>query len=68
MVMAQGKDPERIKTDIAEPKSIGHGKVMPPNTKSIKIILMYLQHMSEKVGSRLRKHHLQSDCFYIGIK
>ena len=29
---------------------------------------MYLQHMSEKVGSRLRKHRLQSDCFYIGIK
>ena len=67
-LMAQGKDPERIKTDIAEPKSIGHGKVMPPNTKSIRIILMYLQHMSEKVGSRLRKHRLQSDCFYIGIK
>ena len=67
-LMAQGKDPEKIKTDVAEPKSIGHGKVMPPNTKNIKIILMYLQHMSEKVSSRLRKHQLQSNCFYIGIK
>ncbi len=67
-LMAQGKDPENINTKIAAPKSIGHGKVMPPNTKRLKTILIYLQHMSEKVGSRLRKHSFKASHFYIGIK
>ncbi len=66
-LMAQGKDPESIKTNVAGPKSIGHGKVMPPNTRNKKIILVYLQHMSEKVGSRLRRHNLQTSKFFIGI-
>jgi DNA polymerase-4 len=67
-LMAQGKDPEKIHTHIAEPKSIGHGKVMPPNTKDIQTIKTYLQHMSEKVGSRLRRHNLKASKFYIGFR
>ena len=67
-LMAQGKDPEKIQTIIAPPKSIGHGKVMPPDTREKKVILMYLQHMSEKVGARLRKHDLRSSAFFIGLK
>ena len=65
--MAQGEDPDKVTTEIKDPKSIGHGKVMPPNTTDKDIILTYLLHMSEKVAARLRRYHLQSHHFYIGL-
>jgi len=67
-LMCQGDDPDQIHMDIAPPKSLGHGKVMPPGTRDRQIILTYLQHMSEKVGRRLRKHKLESKQFFIGLK
>ena len=66
--MCQGKDPDKVQTNIKPPKSIGHGKVMPPNTTSKDTIYMYLIHMTEKVTQRLRKHALTAQCFYIGLK
>jgi len=67
-LMAQGKDPEPIQTKVKAPKSIGHGKVMPPQTSDLTTILTYFQHMSEKVVSRLRKHQFKASHFYIGLK
>jgi DNA polymerase-4 len=67
-LMAQGKDPEPVITELKDPKSIGHGKVMPPGTRDKDVLLTYFQHMSEKVGVRLRKHKFQSDSFFIGVK
>ena len=67
-LMAQGKDPEPITTVVKAPKTIGHGKVMPPGTHDLRTILIYLQHMAEKVGTRLRRHNFQSNQFFIGIK
>jgi DNA polymerase-4 len=67
-LMAQGKDPEPMNINVAEPKSIGHGKVMPPQTDDLNTILTYFQHMSEKVGARLRKHHFKASRFFIGLK
>jgi len=67
-LMAQGKDPEPVQTIVKAPKTIGHGKVMPPQTKELATILTYFQHMSEKVGSRLRKHQFKAHHFYIGLK
>lgn len=67
-LMAQGRDPEPVISHIKDPKTIGHGKVMPPGTDNKQTVLTYFQHMSEKVGSRLRKHGFQSDKFFIGIK
>ena len=32
------------------------GKVVPPDTRDRKVLLIYLLHMSEKVGARLRRH------------
>ena len=66
--MCQGKDPEEVKNNIKVPKTIGHGKIMPPNTQSKNIIYMYLIHMSEKVAHRLRKNTLCSQKFLIGLK
>lgn len=67
-LMAQGRDPEPVITTVKEPKSVGHGKVMPPGTRDMNTILTFFQHMSEKVGARLRKHHFLSDTFFIGLK
>jgi len=67
-LMAQGKDPDIVRSNVQAPKTIGHGKVMPPQTKDLTTILTYFQHMSEKVAARLRKHHFKASHFYIGLK
>jgi len=67
-LMAQGKDPEPVTTSVKPPKTVGHGKVLPPGTKDKAVILTYFQHMSEKVGLRLRKHGFQSKHFAIGMR
>ena len=66
--MCQGADPAPLQTNVPPPKSIGHGKVMPPNTQDKQVLLLYLLHMSEKVASRLRRHSLQAQKFYIGLR
>jgi len=66
--MAQGLDPDQVHTTVAPPRSIGHGKVMPPNTTSIEVIKTYLWHMAHKVAQRLRKHDLQASRFYIALR
>jgi DNA polymerase-4 len=67
-LMAQGLDPLPVHTAVAPPKSIGHGKVMPPATRDREIILMYLEHMSFKVTVRLRRYQLASRIFFIGLR
>ena len=66
--MCQGKDPDKVVTTIAPPKSIGHGKVIPPNTRSLQVLLTFLLHMSEKVGARLRRHDMVAQTFSIGLR
>ena len=65
--MCQGEDPDKVYTEVNPPKSIGHGKVMPPNTKDENTLLIYLLHMCEKVAARLRRYDLQANHFYIGL-
>ena len=65
--MAQGLDPDPIRQSVAAPKSIGHGKVMPPNTKSLTTVKMYFHHMAEKVAARLRKHEFEAKSYFIGL-
>lgn len=66
--MCLGQDPDPVRVTVAPPKSMGHGKVMPPNTRDRSVILSYLSHMAEKVAYRLRQHHMVAQQFYIGIK
>lgn len=65
--MAQGLDPDPIRTTVPPPKSVGHGKIMPPATTSRAVIATYLLHMTEKVTARLRKHDLEAQTFFIGV-
>ncbi|MFN2348582.1 MAG: DNA polymerase IV [Thioalkalivibrio sp.] len=67
-LMAQALDPAPVETRIAPPKSMGHGKVMPPGTKARSEILTYLEHMGFKLGTRLRRHDMVAQRFFIGLR
>jgi DNA polymerase-4 len=67
-LMAQGLDPAPVRLEVEPPKSMGHGKVMPPDTRDPQKLSTYLQHMAEKVASRLRRHDMQASLFFIGLK
>lgn len=64
--MCQGEDPDPLHIEILAPKSMGHGKVMPPNTTDEMVMLIYLQHMCEKLAARLRQSGMQAQHFYMG--
>ncbi len=66
--MCQGRDPSPVKANIAAPKSVGHGKVVPPATTDKEVLLTYLLHMSEKVACRMRRHQLLASQFFIGLR
>lgn len=65
--MCQGADPDPVHTLVANPKSMGHGKVMPPNTTSQTIVEAFLMHMCEKLGARLRHHQFRAQHFFAGL-
>jgi DNA polymerase-4 len=65
--MCQGQDPDKVQIHVPAPKSIGHGKVVPPGTRERDVLMTYLLHMSEKVGMRLRRHQMQARSFWIGL-
>jgi DNA polymerase-4 len=67
-LMAQGLDPEPVKTQIPDIQTLGHGKVLPPNCQDINAILTFLRHMAHKVGERLRRNQLAADQFLIGFR
>lgn len=66
--MCQGEDPDPVQVNVPPPKSIGHGKVMPPDTRDCEVILTYLLHMSEKVGARLRRHDMVASRFLVALR
>ncbi len=65
--MCQGADPEPVQMNVPAPRTIGHGKIMPPNTTDPVVIETYLLHMSEKVAGRLRRHNMRAKKFFIGL-
>jgi len=67
-LMAQGLDPDKVQVNVKAPKTMGHGKNMPPETKKKHIILTYFQHMAEKLAARLRLYGFQAKQFWIGLK
>jgi DNA polymerase-4 len=67
-LMCQGLDPEPVIQSVPAPKSIGHGKIMPPGTKDLEVIKIYLIHMAAKVAGRLRRHQYHASHFFIGLR
>jgi DNA polymerase-4 len=66
--MCQGADPEPVQIQVPHPKSMGHGKVLPPHTREKIVIETYLRHMCEKLAARLRAHHFQAQHFFAGVR
>lgn len=66
--MCQGADPDPVITAVPQPKSMGHGKVMPPNTRNPQVVNTYLMHMCEKLATRLRHHHFHAQHFFAGVR
>lgn len=66
-LMAQGLDPDETHTTVPPPKSMGHGKIMPPATADRTVLNTYMLHMSEKIGARLRKHEMEAQHFFVGL-
>jgi len=64
----QGKDPAKIENDIADPKSLGHGKVLPPHTNDETTLHIFLSHMAHKVAARLRRNKLKAKNYSIGMR
>lgn len=64
--MCQGADPDPVRPHVPDPKSMGHGKVIPPNTTDRDTVLTYLLHMSEKLAARLRRHDMKAQRFFRG--
>ncbi len=67
-LMCQGADPDPVQVKVPTPKSMGHGKVMPPRTRDPAVIETYLMHMCEKLGARLRHHHYHAKHFFVGLR
>lgn len=67
-LMCQGLDPDGLHPNVPPPKSIGHGKVLPPATRDREVLLTFLQHMSEKVGARLRRYDMEAQRLLIALK
>jgi DNA polymerase IV len=65
--MYQGADPDPVHTIVANPKSMGHGKVLQPNTTSQTVVESFLMHMCEKLGARLRQHQFKAQHFFAGL-
>jgi len=67
-LMAQGLDPEPVKTSIPPAQSIGHGKVLPPDTRDAETIRVFMMHMVHKLAERLRSNKLVAQQFLFGLR
>jgi DNA polymerase-4 len=62
-----GHDPAGL-AKPQEPKSMGHGKVMPPNTKDTVLVEATFRHICEKLAARLRTNHYGAKTFVASMK
>ena len=67
-LMAQGLDPEPVRTSIPNAQSIGHSKVLPPNTRDAETIRVFMMHMAHKLAERLRSNRLVAQQFLFGLR
>ena len=67
-LMANGSDFDGLTLDPVHPKSLGHGKVLMPNTKDRYLIKKTFLKMSVKLSRRLRNSGYESNKFSVSIK
>ncbi|MGB4342155.1 MAG: DNA polymerase IV [Moraxellaceae bacterium] len=67
-LMAQGRDPAAIDQRTHEPKSMSHGKILPPQVREVTIINGFFMHMAEKLATRLRRHGYVVQEYHISMR
>ncbi len=68
-LMAQGLDPEPVhRGPMPSPRSLGHGKVLPPNTRDPDLLRVFLLHMAQRLAERMRRHGLVAQQFLFGLR
>jgi len=67
-LMAQGLDPEPVRPSVPQPGSLGHGKVLPPDTRDPEQLRVYLMHMAHRLAERLRRNRLVAQRFLFGLR
>ena len=67
-LMAQGLDPAPVTANIPPPRSLGHSKVLPPDTRDADTVRTFLLHMAHKLGARLRANGLVCGRFLFGFR
>lgn len=67
-LMCQGRDPDPVQVQVKAPKSMGHGKVLPPGSKGREVAYKYLCRMAFKLSIRLQQHRLWTPILRISIK
>lgn len=67
-LMAQGRDPAPVQVQGRDPQSLSHGKILPPGTCRAEVIQGFLQHLSEKLAVRLRRHGYVVQEISIGLR
>lgn len=67
-LMCQGRDPAMVRSQASTLKSMGHGKVIPPNTRCKSTIVSYFLYMCYKLSGRLRRNQLQAQEFRVAYR
>ena len=66
--MCQGLDQAQVDVGIRPAKTMGHGKVLPPNTNNKERIMFFFAHMASKLMARLRQNEIYADLFLIAMR
>lgn len=63
-----GNDPFPVDSSIQDPKSMGHGKVLPPATKDKDFVFGVMRRLVERLATRLRRNEVMCDYYSIKYK
>lgn len=65
--ICQGHDPEPVSTSEAKPQSIGHSKILPPNTTDFESVQGVLHQLAHRLARRLRAQELLVEAVTVSL-
>lgn len=63
-----GHDPFAVTTEAKDPKSMGHGKVLPPATTDRKMVYGIMMRLTQRLAERLRRNGFKAVCLSVAHK
>ena len=67
-LMCQGRDTLPLVQEMAPPKFVSQGKVLPPRTLSRRTLLTYVRHLCEKLAARLRRCDVEASNLCVELR